>query len=59
MSKRQTYHHPTLFDPVPKPPHWQDLPQRIQQQLMPLLVQLLNSHALRHSACTKKGGANE
>jgi hypothetical protein len=59
MSKRQTYLHPTLFDPVAKPSHWQDLPQRIRQQLLPLLVQLLNSHALRHSTCAKKGGADE
>ncbi len=59
MSNRQTYLHPTLFDQVPKRPHWQDLPQSIRQQLLPLLVQLLNSHAVRHSACAKKGGADE
>jgi hypothetical protein len=59
MSKRQTHLHPSLFDPVPKPPHWPDLPQRIRQQLLPLLLQLLNSHAVRKSGCAKKGGADE
>jgi hypothetical protein len=59
MSKRQTNLHPTLFDPAPKQPQWQDLPQRIRHQLLPLLVQLLNSHAVRNSACAKKGGADE
>lgn len=59
MSKRQTYLHPTLFDPVSKAPHWQDLPPKIRQQLLPLLVQLLSSHAVRHSADAKKGGVDE
>ena len=59
MSKRQTYLHPSLFDPVPKTPHWQDLPQKIRQQLLPLLLQLLNGHAVRHSVCVKKGGVDE
>jgi len=59
MSKRQTNLHPTLFDPVPKAPHWPDLPQKIRQQLLPLLAQLLNRHALRHSASPKKGGVDE
>jgi hypothetical protein len=59
MSKRQTKLHPTLFDPVPQQPQWQDLPQRIRDQLLPLLAQLLNRHAVRHSACAQKGGADE
>ena len=56
MSKRQNN---LLFDPVPKQPQWQDLPPRIRHQLLPLLVQLLSSHAIRKSACAKKGGADE
>jgi len=56
MSKRQNN---LLFDPVPKQPQWQDLPPRIRHQLLPLLVQLLSSHAIRKSAGAKKGGADE
>ena len=59
MSKKQTDLHPTLFEPVPKRPQWQDLPQRIRDQLLPLLVQLLNSHAVRNLTGAKKGGADE
>jgi len=50
---------PTLFDPISTQPQWQDLPPRIRQQLMPLLIQRLRNHAVRKPARTETGGADE
>ncbi len=62
MPKTQTkprLSHPNLFDPIPQRPRWEDLPQPIRQQVIPLLVQLLTSRGAAELLGYHKGGLDE
>ena len=62
MPKTQTkprLPHPSLFDPIPQRPRWEDLPLPIRQQLTALLTQLLNSPVAREWLRTRPGGSHE
>jgi hypothetical protein len=50
--------HPSLFDPIVKPPQWNDLPQEIRRRITPLLIQLLR-RAVQKLARVQKGGDDE
>ena len=50
---------PSLFDPIPQRPRWEDLPQPIRQQVIPLLMQLLTSRVAAELVRSHKGGLDE
>ena len=57
--RSQPVAHPSLFDPIVKPPQWNDLPQEIRRRITPLLIQLLQRRAVQKLARVQKGGADE
>ena len=62
MPKNQTkpsMSQPSLFDPIPKLPQWEDLPAPIRQQATALLIQLLTSPVAREWLRSHRGGAHE
>jgi hypothetical protein len=58
-TQRKQALHPSLFDPIPNRPQWEKLAPRIGQQLLPLLLQLLSSHAVRNPGRAERGGRGE
>lgn len=62
MPKTQTkpsMSQPSLFDPIPQLPRWEDLPAPIRQQATALLIQLLTSPLAREKLSANQGGTNE